>query len=70
MESRWQTDGSRTKKQEKRARPKLRSFKSKKSKWTVKADKYFKGEGAYYSGGSRPNQSKTFKEAHELATKK
>ena len=65
-----------------RTRPKLRSFKSKKSKWTEKADKYFKGdtslsninkvldvplkalreimkkgEGAYYSGGSRPNQS-------------
>eukprot|EP00466_Bigelowiella_natans_P006024 jgi/Bigna1/143012/aug1.75_g17720 len=65
-----------------RDRPKLRSFKSKKSKWTVKADKYFKGDtslsnmtkvldvplkslreimnkgkGAYYSGGSRPNQS-------------
>ena len=65
-----------------RDRPKLRSFKSRRSKWTEKADKYFKGDtslsnmtkildvplkalreiinkgkGAYYSGGSRPNQT-------------
>ena len=65
---------------EKRERPKLKDVKTKKSKWTTKADKYFKGdtsikniskqigvsqkglneiikkgEGAYYSSGSRPN---------------
>lgn len=67
-----------------KGRPKLRSFKSKKSKWTKKAHLYFngdtsleniskklgdlsikgmkeimdKGEGAYFSSGSRPNQTK------------
>jgi len=65
---------------EKRDRPKLKDVKTKKSKWTTKADEYFKGntsisnisktlgvsktglnkiikkgEGAYYSSGSRPN---------------
>jgi len=65
-----------------RDRPQLRSFKSKKSKWTEKAEKYFKGDtslsnmtkildvplkslreiikkgkGAYYTSGSRPNQT-------------
>lgn len=73
-------------------RPKVKSFKSKKSKWTILANKYFgdgntsktdmarmlargdkarykeilkglnlifkKAEGAYYSSGSRPNQTK------------
>lgn len=72
-------------------RPKLKSFKSKRSKWTVMSEKYFgknntgkksislklsggvkkrndeiyqglseiygKGVGAYYSSGSRPNQT-------------
>ena len=61
-------------------RPRLEGVKTRRSKWTVKADKYFKGdtsinniakvlnvkkkglndiiqkgEGAYYSAGSRPN---------------
>jgi len=65
-----------------RARPKIISFESKKSKWTDKAEKYFKGDtslsnmtkildvplkslreiikkgkGAYYTSGSRPNQT-------------
>ena len=65
-------------------RPKLEGFKTRKSKWTTKAEKYFKGntsksniakvlnvnikglneiikkgEGAYYSSGSRPNVSAT-----------
>jgi len=67
---------------EKRDRPKLKGVKTRKSKWTTKAEKYFKGdtsisniaktlkvspkglneiikkgEGAYYSAGSRPNVS-------------
>lgn len=67
---------------EKRNRPKLKGVKTRKSKWTTKAEKYFKGdtslsnisktlgvsktgllkiiikgEGAYYSAGSRPNVS-------------
>ena len=65
---------------EKTDRPKLKGIKTKDSKWTTKANKYFdentsisniskktgvsvtglnkiikKGEGAYYSSGSRPN---------------
>lgn len=65
-------------------RPKLEGVKTRKSKWTTKAEKYFKGntsksniaktlgvsikgineiikkgEGAYYSSGSRPNVSAT-----------
>jgi hypothetical protein len=67
---------------EKRNRPELKGVKTRKSKWTTKAEKYFKGntsisnisktlkvspkglneivkkgEGAYYSAGSRPNVS-------------
>lgn len=68
---------------EKKDRPKLKGVRTRKSKWTVKAHKYFgespslqdikkklalksitglkkiieKGEGAYYSSGSRPNTS-------------
>lgn len=67
---------------EKKERPKLPKGKSKKSKWTVKAEEYFgedrskkaiskktgipvkalkeiveRGEGAYYSAGSRPGQT-------------
>ena len=67
---------------EKKERPKL-DIKTRRSKWTVKAEKYFgkgntsiddiakklkinkkglqlimdKGQGAYYSSGSRPNQT-------------
>lgn len=69
---------------EKTDRPKLKGVKTKESKWTTKANKYFdgntsisniskktgvsttglnkiikKGQGAYYSSGSRPNVSAT-----------
>ena len=52
---------------EKTERPKLDSFKSKRSSWAEKFEKKYgykinhkildKGRGAYYNGGSRPNQT-------------